>query len=62
MEGAMAAQAAHSFCPKYSFLLRGHNPPYSAIGGFPVHLVLFLIGIVSKNSERRKRCDVTAVY
>ncbi len=26
--GAVAAQAAHSCCPLYSFLLLGHNPPF----------------------------------
>jgi hypothetical protein len=35
---------------------------FSTMEGFPLHLVLFVIGILSKNSARRKMCDVTAVY
>ena len=35
---------------------------FSAIESLPIHLVIFLPGILLKSSVRRKRCDVTAAY
>jgi hypothetical protein len=35
---------------------------FSATESLPIHLVIFLPGILLKSSVRRKRCDVTAAY
>ncbi len=58
----LAAQVAHNCCPKYSFLLPGHNPHFFGHWKFASTLGIILIMDLVKNSAWRKMCDVTAVY